>query len=169
MVRRAKPLSATNGADAISLIDISGHATDTVPRDQGTPRDPRLAWLAKAADDDATALKKRGIGQFSIRPCKENEFRFIGERDPNTSRTMRLQVVAKKRASFLSIFIKKWPGIITAFDCLLKAASSEVLAKRMKHFFKAAESQRVAAGATTKSRWVGGIGHLETRLRKKAE
>ena len=143
MVRRPEPL-ATAADEAISLVDISGLGATMAARDHGTPRDSRLVWLAAAAEDDARALKTDGVKCNAVRPSEANEYRLIGDAEGELSggRPLRLQIVASKGSNFESIFLKKWPGVITAFDCLLKAQSVAELSKRMKRFFNAADSQR---------------------------
>lgn len=144
MVRRPEPLATPEAGEAVRLVDISGLASTMPARDRGTPRDPRLVWLAAAAEEDARELKSDGVRRNEVRPCEANEYRLIGdaENGPAGGRPMRLQIVAAKGSSFEPIFLKKWPGVITAFDCLLKAKMADELSKRMKRFFDAAESAR---------------------------
>ena len=144
MVRRDLPGAHDDNIEPIELVDIAPLAGGVAPSDQGSPRDPRLHWLVSAGKDDSVAMSMPGVVRETVRPNRDTEYRFVGDNVSARQREMRLQIVAKKDSPYASIFLKKWPGIITAFDCLLKADSFRTLMDRMKLFFATAETGRKA-------------------------
>jgi type I restriction-modification system DNA methylase subunit len=144
MVRRAEPLQSPEAAEPTELVDASSLADGMPARDHGSPRDPRIQWLLVAAANDADGIGATGVRTSLVRPTDASDYRLVGDASSLRARAVRMQIVAKKGSGLVSIFLKKWPGIITAFDCLLKADKDDVLAKRMRRFFDVAESGRAA-------------------------
>lgn len=144
MVRRAVPLASPDAAEAIELVDASALADGMPARDYGSPRDPRIQWLLATAANDAKGTGAAGVKTSLLRPKEASKYRLVGDSEGSSARSVRMQVVAKKGSGFASIFVKKWPGIITAFDCLLKAETDGILAKRMRRFFDVSASGRAS-------------------------
>jgi type I restriction-modification system DNA methylase subunit len=144
MIRRLVPLTSPDATKPIEIVDASALADGLAARDLGTPRDPRIQWLLAIAENDAKGRSAAGIRTTLLRPTEDSDYRLVGDTGRAGIRTVRMQVVTKKGAGFDSIFVKKWPGIITAFDCLLKAETYEVLAKRMRQFFDVSANGRAS-------------------------
>lgn len=144
MVRRAVPLTSSDAAEPIELVDASALAEGMAARDHGSPRDPRIQWLLATAANDAKGMDTAGVKTALLRPREDSAYRLVGDSGGAGARSVRMQVVAKKGSGLASIFVKKWPGIITAFDCLLKAETDDVLAKRMRRFFDVSANGRAS-------------------------
>ncbi len=144
MVRRSRPLTSPDEAEPIELVDASALADGMAARDNGSPRDPRIQWLLAAARDDAKGMSAAGVKTTLLQPREDSDYRLVGDSGGTGVRSVRLQVVAKRGGGLASIFVRKWPGIITAFDCLLKAETDDILAKRMRRFFEVSANGRAS-------------------------
>jgi len=134
--RRDNPLVTADATDVFELVDISALADGCPPRILGTPEDPRMLWLSEAASNESKVGRSKYIQ--SVKVERSNGYRFLpGAVD--SSAGLAVQIVADKKSQYRSLFVKKWPGIITAFDCLLKGDCAETLAVRMRLFFRVAQ------------------------------
>ena len=135
LLRRESPL--TDAANCvIPVIDIRGLIEGVRSSDLATAADPRLRLLSGVADGSAqmpapVMHEPSGARRWSFLPL---------EADLVESVLADSLPVFKRGCD--RIFIKKWPGIITAFDDLLKAQDREVLTERMESFFDACYAPR---------------------------
>lgn len=126
----------------IPLIDIRSLADDLRPAALATPEDPRLQLLSDFAKGAATMPEP--VEHF---PSGSRGWSFLPLGTELVEEVLSASLPIFEKAGE-RIFYRKWPGIITAFDDLLKAADRDVLAERMEGFFEAAyepESKRVVA------------------------
>jgi len=127
MSKLSEPADPT--AAEVPFIDISAKAAaaPTEPR----AADPRLQWLASTSLDEALA------GAVSVRPSASSGFQLLPVARGEAFEASR-QIVTTKGARHEPLFVKKWPGLITAFDALFRAPAAGALADRMTRFFTAA-------------------------------
>ena len=131
LIRRGAAVAPTECEEAaVPYYDLRSLA-DAVPAGKlGTDEDPRLAALADAA---------RGRGNIgdaqSVRPTASNHYALVPLDRPVVTMVTRegVPLFDKTRDR---IFTQKWPGIITAFDGLLKDTSGPALAARMSKLFE---------------------------------
>jgi hypothetical protein len=135
MELRDEPLDQASDSDAFRYVDISRAAEPVAVKELGTPSDPRLRWLASHAKGEHSEVP---VEHALVRAAESNEFRFIPE--SKTEVGLRCQIISKRHSPNQPIFLKKWPGIITAFDVLLKADQKRQLVEKMKRFFSVAAS-----------------------------
>lgn len=132
--RRLTDLARADDVEAIPVIDLRPMATD--PATFGTPSDPRLAALDSGMLPSPQEYLPTRTRNFTLFPASD-VVRAV-ETFPNV-----LHGDTPRR-----VFIKKWPGLITAFDELFRGDTKEDIARKAEQFHAAAalpESAREAA------------------------
>ena len=127
---RRNPPSTNAASSCIAITDVRDLAEHARPSELATTADPRLKLLSKVSDGacslpEAVIHEPRDVHRWSFLPLG----RDLIHRVLNGS----LPVFKKGDDR---IFNEKWPGIITAFDALLKANDAEVLRERISSFFE---------------------------------
>jgi hypothetical protein len=130
--KRSVPLTDKEVIDEIPYTDIRAIAEKTPIEALGSDTDPRFQLLRDVADGSRSfpaAAKHTPAANsgFSFYPPGETLIRAKSGTCP---------LFEKKKDR---IFVDKWPGIITAFDSLLKSDDGGVLSARMSSFFALAE------------------------------
>lgn len=163
MIRRREPLASADEAAPFRLVELAALAKGTPRREQGTCADPRLVWMAaraRAAATSASAAVGAGVEAALVRPSARGQYRLLPGREEGVATgALRFQIVAKGPGDrFQSLFLKKWPGMITAFDRLLKDRRAVDLAARMRRFFALA---RAGPGADAQRAFAAALGCSE--------
>lgn len=135
LVRREAPLvPAACEHVAVDYFDLRALA-DAVPQAKlGTDEDPRLLAL-----NEFSRGRRRLDGARSIAPTAKNQYALVPLDRPVVARVMSAGVPVSAKSGD-RIFTQKWPGIITAFDALLKDSDRAALARKMSKFIEAARS-----------------------------
>lgn len=127
--RRMAALSHAQHTEPLTYIDLR-HLAHGNDEDIGTPDDPRLVRLHELATAPGALSLPPGVEHV---PSLERAFALL----PATEMVRRVDLsglpVHAKSGS--RIFLRKWPGIITAFDSLFKADDAETIRERMLTFF----------------------------------
>jgi hypothetical protein len=123
--KRGAVLGSPDQAEAHPYADIRRLIADVQLSDLGTEADPRFNVMRGVADGSASIP-----GVANHKPSVDRNYSFY----PGTSIIERVKTnslpVFEKGADRL--FVEKWPGLITAFDELLKARTAEDLSTRIK-------------------------------------
>ena len=120
--RRAEDLGRADDCEPIPYIDLRPLAID--PATFATATDPRLLALdARTLPASIPHLPTRARS-FTLYPAADVV--SLVERFPNV-----LHGDSSRR-----VFLKKWPGVITAFDELFRGDSREILDARLRRFFE---------------------------------
>lgn len=128
MERRPSPIADPTNADPIPVVDLRPLASGA-DHVLGTSEDPRLVALrqyarARAGLPKASTHSATGANKFALYPQFTVAARVAAVGTP---------LHAKKGAS---LFVAKWPGLITAFDKLFRADKAGELKNRMESFVK---------------------------------
>ncbi|KAL8931213.1 MAG: hypothetical protein Q9211_007139 [Gyalolechia sp. 1 TL-2023] len=142
--KRSEPLDSLEQAEPISYSDLRPLADDAPPSDLGTPQDPRLMHLRTIARGQARLEETS-----SQTPSPRTLFSFYPNEEAST-RFREDDLRIDDTDSAKSIFIAKWPGIITSLDKLFKG-TREVLEERLTSYFETCR-KRDTASANLKSR-----------------
>jgi hypothetical protein len=143
MIRRAAEIPDAAEHGPFSFLDISGLAAGEHSSVLGTPNDPRLKWLGSLTSTSHTPPTACTTGQ--VAPSESNDFRFLLATPTGGERTLPVQIVARSGSGMASIFVRKWPGIITAFDVLLRAPTWSELDTKMRRFFDVSRGKGTVA------------------------
>jgi type I restriction-modification system DNA methylase subunit len=128
--KRHSPLSDAEHVEALTYVDLRHLAqgnTETI----GTPDDPRLVYLNELASVQGPFILPTGVEHT---PSRDRAFALL----PATEMVRRAEAsglpVHAKTGS--RIFLRKWPGVITAFDTLFKSDDEASIQDRMQTFFE---------------------------------
>jgi hypothetical protein len=126
--KRSVRLDSADAADAHPYVDLRPLIATCFPNDLGTEVDPRFRLMHDVVEGSAVLSE-----DVSYRPSADLNYSFY----PVTSVLGRVNVhslpVFERGAN--RIFVRKWPGIITAFDELLKASTANDLKTRLSGFY----------------------------------
>jgi hypothetical protein len=125
MERRAGQLRRADDCDAIPYLDLRPLAGQVPHPQLGTEHDPRLQALAIGSLPEATAHT----------PARDRAFGLFPANDV-VARVNALPVTLHGNSP-RRVFIKKWPGLITAFDELFKSSARDELTQKIRAFFDA--------------------------------
>jgi hypothetical protein len=138
--------------EAIPYVDMrpgAGIDTDTL----GTDEDPRFKWMEKIVSE------RESIHITSHVPTEESKWSLYPTGPVVVRGTAGKLPIFDKGAD--RIFVHKWPGIITAFDDLLKGKLRDGLVRKISEFYALASrrdvSERVAFGALGEWSQVNGM------------
>ena len=154
--RRAQELAPDDPAQAFDYLDLRPLTLGNPPDILGTQDDPRLLVLAQASnasgDDVHLPTPVRHV------PLASRDYTFV----PSGSVVAQVEAagppVHERTKGEGRIFLKKWPGVITAFDVLLKANDPRALAARMRSFFETASDPERPRENADLGRFATGIG-----------
>lgn len=136
LVRREAPLSdveldAGPVEPSVELHDLRSLADGSTS--QGDEDDPRLRFV------DAVALGNADLGEATlIKPSAKHDFAMVDTDVPIVTR------VKKSGVAITATFAHKWPGIITAFDSLLKDNDAQALEQRLRGLFAVCQRERAS-------------------------
>lgn len=133
LLRRDVPRKDASGC-SVGVTDIRGLAEGVSPSNLATTADPRLGLLSQVADGRATLP-----APVTHEPTEGRRWSFLLPSPKLADRVLVDSLPVFKRGQE-RIFAGKWPGIITAFDELLKSREADDLAERMSSFFEACYS-----------------------------
>lgn len=129
MERRETALARPDEAESFDYVDIEPVAANAADDELATDKDPRLVLLHDAAEG------KDGLPKpIAHRPEREHDFSFFPLGSDVVTRVLRNSVPVSAKTGD-RIFLAKWPGIITAFDALLRGQTIEELHDRLTDFF----------------------------------
>lgn len=129
--RRSQDLGRADDCEAIPYVDLRSLAQD--PSTFATSSDPRLLALDSGFFPQAIDHLPTRARNFVLYPAADVV--ALVERHPNV-----LHGDSPRR-----VFLKKWPGVITAFDELFRANSREELERRLRRFFDITQIEDEAA------------------------
>jgi hypothetical protein len=140
--KRGTVLGSADDSEAHPYADIRPLIADTPPSDLATEADPRFNVMRGVADGSASIPD---IAKH--KPLADRNYSFypgapVIERVKNHSLP-----IFQKEADRL--FVEKWPGLITAFDELLKARTAEELSTRLKDLYELCHSPRLSDSKLT--------------------
>ena len=152
--RRPAALSNAEQVEALTYIDLRnlarGHA-DTV----GTPDDPRLVHLNKLASAPGPFVLPAGLEHT---PSRDRAFALFPAGElVRTVDASGLPVHAKTGSR---VFLRKWPGVITAFDPLFKSDDADSIQGRMTTFFEICNDKSAARFEQRLDEFGTGLGRL---------
>lgn len=145
LLRRERPLevetvdSPSDDSDdtAVEVNDIRGLVHGVAPSVLGTADDPRLIFL------DAVATRAQALPTGSTaRPNRDNGYALVPVERSLLERMTRDTVPIAGKGAEDRVFAKKWPGIITAFDDVLKDDDALTLRQRMFRFLGICQAER---------------------------
>jgi hypothetical protein len=145
--KRTDVLVSADDAEAHQYVDLRSLVRDTRQNDLGTDEDPRFALMEEVVKGsaqlpDAIEHKPRGVLNYSL---------YSGTTIIERVGTQSAPIFERDRER---LFSEKWPGLITAFDDLLKARTYDELAGRISGFFGLCRRRGLSttklAGAITK-------------------
>jgi len=141
LLRRREALAdevLDRGSDeaTVAVQDLRALSAGALSSVVGSDQDPRLLCL-----DAASRNEKALPASMSARPSKSNGYALVPIESSALDR-MRKDAVPLASGKNDRIFDKKWSGIITAFDELLKDESSERLQQRMFRFLSICQAER---------------------------
>lgn len=122
--RRSEDLARADDAEAIPVIDLRPLAADTAI--SGTSNDPRLMALDSNSLPLPIEHQPTRVRNFTLFPV--SDVVAAVEAFPNV-----LHGDSPRR-----VFVKKWPGLITAFDELFRGDTRDEIAGKAEQFFAAA-------------------------------
>jgi hypothetical protein len=136
--KRPVPLNDVPEKEAIPYYDLSPLAEGTPQKELGTADDPRLSFLRSVASGGSrlritTKHVPAAEIRFSLYPTKGIENKFAGGSVP----------VYEKGKTAKRLFVKKWPGIITAFDALFKGETRGELEDRISSLFRLCQAEEL--------------------------
>lgn len=158
--RRERDLDSGNGCEAIPIYDLSGLEEDSPAGDLGSPEDPRFILFDQVVNGD-TVLPD----PTQHTPKQEHDFAMLPISEDLVGRVQSGSVpVFTKRGD--RFFLRKWPGVITALDCLLKGASKKDLGEKVSAFFTIALNKRGGTKriVTEMERWANKYGASDSRI-----
>jgi hypothetical protein len=131
--KRSTVLDSPDDAEAHPYANLRDLIVDAPLGDLGTEVDPRFQAMRAMVDGSATVAHS-----CEHKPSADRNYSFY----PGTSinervKTHSLPVFAKGADR---LFVEKWPGLITAFDELLKARTAEKLSSRIKSLYEVSSS-----------------------------
>lgn len=121
----------------IPVHDLRSLATGVSPSVLGTEEDPRFALL------DAVAAERAAIPSAAMaNPSPSNGYALVPVERTMVDRMNRGTVPVSGKKSEARVFAQTWPGVITAFDELLKAADAQTLKQRMFRYLGICAAER---------------------------
>jgi hypothetical protein len=143
--------------ESIPFYDVAALAQAASGDVLATDEDPRLKYLAGAAK----SLKKE-IPPVMHRPSADRDFSLLPVEDAFVDEVVRDGVPVSAKGPN-RIFRKKWPGIITAFDSLLRANDKSELGARVEALYAIAQANAGDASRLAEkiTEWSGGVGLAE--------
>ncbi len=124
--RRDEPLASAEQSEPVQFTDLRGLVTATANSELGTLQDPRLRFMRHLVKDG----KDLEISEHVPLPSTRYTFYPGGD----TATKFNGSVSLHDNTGDV-LFIKTFPGIITAFDVLFKGDTSEELAERMASLY----------------------------------
>jgi hypothetical protein len=142
LLRRDEPLSVDAVDDAsddtaVEVHDLRSLSLGAPSSTLGTSEDPRLLLLDRISSG-ASALP---VGT-EARPAIDNGYALVPVECSLVERMARDTVAISGKGKVDRVFTKKWPGIITAFDELLKDQDAKTLEQRMFRFLGICRAER---------------------------
>jgi hypothetical protein len=133
LARRGNPLISAHDAEPLEFVDMRSVYLGS---SEGATLESRLRLL----EDIANRTQALPVGRLH-RPDAEHGFTLYPVEEQLVGRIMRgsAPVYAKEGPR---LFLRKWPGLITAFDALFRNDSRELLARRMESFFTLCKSTK---------------------------
>ncbi len=154
LARREQPLGNAEDAAPFPFYDLRSLAEETGPEFLATPDDPRFRLL-----EAVTAGTGSLPAPLMVHPARAHDFVLlpVSESVVNRVQTEGVPVFAKQGNR---LFVAKWPGVITAFDALLKGEDRGELVERLSSYFAVAHRHRrnVRALEDALGKWAAGHG-----------
>lgn len=132
LIKRKAPLGELSKAGneiAIPFSDLSNLSEEADDSLLSTADDPRFVYLV-----DLVAKQKRLKFQQHL-PRPDHGYSFIPVDEKGLVNQVLSKSVPVSAKTGERIFLKKWPGIITAFDEFFRAPTSEALEEKLSEFF----------------------------------
>jgi hypothetical protein len=131
-LERRDTVVTADAGDQFEYIDLRPLARGCDQGVLGTPNDPRLEQLAAAASED----RHRGALPAGVThtPRRERNFALFPAGEVVAPVERAGPPVHRRQGERSSLFVKKWPGLITAFDVLFKSETQDALEARMREF-----------------------------------
>lgn len=121
--KRENDLRRADEVEAFEYIDLRPLINDW-NGDLGHDDDPRLVALDQGELPNAAFYQPSRARSFALFPA-----------DDVVARVNRIPTKLYAKSDANRVFLKKWPGIITAFDELFRGDSSEELSEKIESFF----------------------------------
>lgn len=137
--RRPDDLATGDECEAFPIYDLSGIGGEAAAGQVGTPDDPRFRLLDDVVSGSATLP-----APVMHQPRRQHDFALLPISEDLVGRVLSGSVPVFQRHGE-RMFLKKWPGVITALDCLLKGPTKKELGEKISSFFSLA---RKKAGGT---------------------
>lgn len=137
LTRRGNPLASANDSEPLEFVDMR---SVFLGLDNGATTDSRLTLL----EDIANRKQALPTGRLH-RPDADHAFTLYPVEEQLVGRIMRGSAPAYAKEG-PRLFLKKWPGLITAFDALFRDDDREVLAEKMESFLAVCKATKGGKG-----------------------
>jgi hypothetical protein len=127
--KRVAPLEDLQSLEPFPYINLAELAANTPASELGTSADPRLIAL-----NNVVMSKRMLTGWTSQTPSEAHEFGLLPIDEGLVERVFQNSVPVYAKGVD-RLFVRKWPGLITAFDVLLKADTHVELRTKVEEFF----------------------------------